>query len=372
MASKFTSINREASTSGVAVARAGAQSQGPMTTGPIDRAVRVRRKCATDADPRIMEKHIRNLKLERARQGENFRWPEGLTAGNAVVAGIEESGVPVALSCKKNSRDSATLDFVLCAKQNSHWSHGKIAACIGRSEQATRLILYHAKREKQKRQLAAQAGAQANDGQAADQAARQALEQRTARAAERHAAQIAAAQEATEQATAEKAAAAQVAAAQEATEQATAEQEAAEQEAAEQRTAQDAAAQAATQNAVPAPTPSSSVGQLNRPELLHPPTQTSLEAQSAAARGRDLSSYRVFDPPGPSQCSDEVRGKIALWRPGSNTDAASSNDVQDMTGMEALVAASDIRARQPERKLPPLDAGIQALPLPGLAAMGLM
>ena len=362
MTSKFMSINRGASASGAAVARAGAQSQGPVTTDPINRAVRAQRninrpqmtqrRSATDADPRIMEKHVRNLKLERAQQGENFRWPEGLTAGNAVVAGIEESGVPVALSCKKNSRDSATLDFVLCAKQNSHWSHGKIAACIGRSEQATRLILYHAKKEKQKRQLAAQAGAQANDGQAADQAARQALEQRTARAAERHAAQIAAAQEATEQATAE--------------------QEAAEQEAAEQRTAQDAAAQAATQNAVPAPTPSSSVGQLNRPELLHPPTQTSLEAQSAAARGRDLSSYRVFDPPGPSPHSDEVRGKLASWRPGLNTDAASSNDVQDMSGMEALVAASDIRARQPERKLPPLDAGIQALPLPGLAAMGLM
>lgn len=333
MARGFTSLNAGASTLGAAAARARVQSQGPVARGPIQRAVKVQRKPAKEADPEIMRKHVEDLKLELEREGENFRWPLGLTAGNAVVARIRTpADVPDALSLQTSKRDAATSDFVYCAKQDSRWSHGKIAACIGRSEQASRLIMHHAKLE-----IAARATAQADDGQTADQYAGQALEQRTAQAAEEHAAQEAAVQEAARQA--------------------------AEQEAAQQVTAQEAA-----QDAVPAPTPSSSVGQLDRPEPLHPPTQTTLEAQFAAAQGR-LSGHRVDGSSGPSQHSDQVRSEIASWRCWSSTDTASSKDDQDMSPKHVLATASAMCARNPERQLPPLDAGRQEPYVPALVVM---
>ncbi|KEQ72951.1 hypothetical protein M436DRAFT_64117 [Aureobasidium namibiae CBS 147.97] len=329
MAPKFTSINAGASTCGAAAARARVQSQGPAVTGPIQRAVKTQRKPAKGANPEIMRKHIEDLKLELEREGENFRWPLGLTAGNVVVAKIKKpADVPDALSLQTSKRDAATSDFVYCAKQNSRWSHGKIAACIGRSEQASRLIMHHAKIE-----LAARAAARAGDGQTVDQHAGQALERRTAQAAEEHAAQEAAAQEA------------------------------AVQEAAQQATAQESA-----QDAVPAPTLSSSVGQLDRPELLHSPTQTSLEAQFAAAQGQ-LSGHCVHGCSGSSLHSDQVRSETALWRPGSDSDTASSKDDQNMSPMHVLAAASAMRARNPERQLPPLDAGRKAPYVPALVVM---
>ena len=342
MAPRFTSINAGASTLGAAAARARVQSQGPVARGPIQRTVKAQRKPAKEADPKIMRKHVEDLKLELEREGEDFRWPLGLTAGNAVVARIKTSAdVPAALSLQTSKRDAATSDFVYCAKQNSRWSHGKIAACIGRSEQASRLLMHHAKLEIAARAAAAQAG----DGQTADQHAAQALEQRAAQAAEEHAAQEAAAQEAAVQEAA---------------------RQAAEQEAAQQATEQEAA-----QDAVPAPTPSSSVGQLDRPEPLHPPTQTTLEAQFAAAQGR-LSGHRVDGSSGSSQHSDQVRSEIASWRPWSDTDTASSKDDQNVSPMHVLADASALRARNPERQLPPLDAGRQAPYVPALKAMGMI
>lgn len=342
MAPKFTPINGIASTSGAAIARAGAQSQGPETSGlvnragraqrnvdragraqrNVDRPVETQRRSPTAADPEIMEKYVRKLKLEREHQGEDFRWPTGLTAGNAVVARIERSGVPKALSSEGEHRDPATLDFVLCAKQNSNWVHSKTAACIGRSEVATRLILYHARIEERKRQLATQATAHTTDGETADEAAAKALQRVT---------ELAAARETAEQAAA--------------------------------RVVERAAERVAAQNAVPSPTPPFSVGQVDRPEPIHPPTQTSFEAQCWVASGGEFSKYALVDRSGFSQYSDQVRSAAAGYRPGS--------DLQTMSGLDALAAAAAIRAREAEKQLPPIDSARQVLSLPSLEAMGL-
>jgi len=154
MASKFTSINGGAST-GAAVALALVQPQGPATTS-IKGLARIQRNPASDPDAERMEKCRRDLIAEGRTAGVEW-WPTGITSTNAVVNDIKDHGVPDALANMKLPRDADTLDFVFHAK-NSGWKHGQIAACIGRTEQASRLILHHAKRERQS--AAAQTAAQ--------------------------------------------------------------------------------------------------------------------------------------------------------------------------------------------------------------------
>ncbi|KAH0294760.1 hypothetical protein KCU62_g304, partial [Aureobasidium sp. EXF-3399] len=124
MAPKFTSINAGASTCGAAAARARVQSQGPAVTGPIQRAVKTQRKPAKGANPEIMRKHIEDLKLELEREGENFRWPLGLTAGNVVVAKIKKpADVPDALSSLQHGRQHGrAMDRLLTNTLDKLWN----------------------------------------------------------------------------------------------------------------------------------------------------------------------------------------------------------------------------------------------------------
>lgn len=142
MPSTFTPINGGASSSRAAVARARVQppARRHQRPGPINGTEKEKRKSPTTPDAIRMQGFIDELtpKLER----EDFRWPTGITADNAVVASINRRGLPGALEHDHEPCYPDLYSFVLSAKDNSKWLHSKIAACIGRSEQASRLILF--------------------------------------------------------------------------------------------------------------------------------------------------------------------------------------------------------------------------------------
>lgn len=141
MATKFTPIN---GTYGAAAVQTQARSQGTVRINGIKKA---KRNSATDPDKERMKKCRRDLIAEERTEGPEW-WPEGIPSTNAVVTSINTHGVPDALAHENHHRDSDTHDFVFCAKATG-WTHGQIGACIGRTEQASRLILHRAKKRRE-------------------------------------------------------------------------------------------------------------------------------------------------------------------------------------------------------------------------------
>jgi hypothetical protein len=141
MPSTFTPINGRASASTAAVARAGdhTPARRRQTPGPINGTERERRRSPTTPD--AIRRQVQLQKLSAEMRDPAFTWPAGITSSNAVVADINNRGVPGALAHQGKNCSSDVLKFIWCASESRQWPHGKTAACLGRSELAIRIIL---------------------------------------------------------------------------------------------------------------------------------------------------------------------------------------------------------------------------------------
>jgi hypothetical protein len=90
--------------------------------------------------PNLEELAEKVQELNDELRGADFRWPAGVEPNHVIVAKIIREGVPGPGANRNKARNSKEDEFVWCAAASS-WSRGKIAACLGRTAQAVRLIL---------------------------------------------------------------------------------------------------------------------------------------------------------------------------------------------------------------------------------------
>jgi hypothetical protein len=107
----------------------------------VDEPQRVRapRRTPGPANTTLLVPYIEELRDEIANNGDIVEAPWELSQSNAVLVAILTNGIPDALANASAPKSAAEREFVSCADR-AGWSHRKIAAYLGRSEQASRLI----------------------------------------------------------------------------------------------------------------------------------------------------------------------------------------------------------------------------------------
>lgn len=125
MPRKFTSVNGRTARAAVA---------GPSHVRRTQKKVR---KAPQQPDFETMQKFVIALREGFANNGGNVDIPCGITDQNSVIANIVRDGVPEALSNVGNAWTDDEYDFIWFTQE---WQHGRIAAYLGRTEQACRLI----------------------------------------------------------------------------------------------------------------------------------------------------------------------------------------------------------------------------------------
>ncbi|KAG9840215.1 hypothetical protein KCU98_g4175, partial [Aureobasidium melanogenum] len=110
-----------------------------VVAGPsqVTQAQKGKRTAPTAPDLERMQRFVNVVKESVAQHGDNFERPHGITTQNAVIANIIEDGVPEALSHMGESWTDDEYDFVYHALD---WRHGVVAAYLGRTELACRIV----------------------------------------------------------------------------------------------------------------------------------------------------------------------------------------------------------------------------------------